>query len=167
MLCLFKNSHVHPSLNRYLMLISWLAVAAWLYFAFIEKALWSKLFSGEAILVDLLLGLPLVLMLAVVVYATLYWLLKLLVVVFLPQAIIPAESEHDAQLGESHEVLEEAYGEHYWENLDHDDFPDPKHPSATGQVESRTQQKGVDSRLGESEDCNKPSSSVSNDSERS
>ncbi|MDG6778059.1 hypothetical protein QCB44_04995 [Thiomicrorhabdus sp. zzn3] len=148
------------------MVISWLAVAAWLYFAFIEKALWSKLFSGEALLVDLLLGLPLVLMLAVVVYATLYWLLKLLVVVFLPQAIVPAESEHDAQLDENHKALEETYGERYWENLDQADVPDSKRSSVTRRV-GGAQRQSADSTLDNSEDSQKPSSSVSVDSERS
>ncbi|MDG6772918.1 hypothetical protein QCB45_01105 [Thiomicrorhabdus sp. ZW0627] len=118
MFCLFKNSHIHPALNRYVVLLSWLGVVAWLYFAFIEKELVLKLFKGHAVMVDLLLGIPLVLMLAVVVYATIYWLFKLLIIYLLPHAVIPANQEDltDSLDDESFQKeLESQYGEEYWQ----------------------------------------------------
>ncbi|WP_051347227.1 hypothetical protein [Thiomicrorhabdus chilensis] len=117
MFCLFKNSHIHPRINLYVVLVSLLSVVAWLYFAFIEKELVTKLFEGQAIMVDLLLGIPLVLMLAVVVYATVYWFFKLLIVYFLPQAIVPAqqfETLDDEMTEETLESLQEQLGEEYW-----------------------------------------------------
>jgi len=78
MLCLFRNTQIHTSLNRYAVLISLSAVVAWLYFTFVEKDLFNKLIEGKALIVDLVFGLPLVLALAIVVYATVYWVLKLL-----------------------------------------------------------------------------------------
>lgn len=119
MFCLFKNSHIHPRLNPYVILVSLLSVIAWLYFAFIEKELVTKLFEGQAIMVDLLLGIPLVLMLAVVVYATVYWFFKLLIVYLLPQAIVPAhhfESLDDSLPEETLESLQEQLGEEYWKH---------------------------------------------------
>jgi hypothetical protein len=118
MFCLFKNAHIHPRLNRYVSLVGWVGALAWLYFAFIEKALVYKLFQGEAILVDLLLGVPLVLMMAVVVYATLYWLLKLLIVYVWPQAMVPVEHKQSDILDDDPTVqaeLEQEFGEQYWD----------------------------------------------------
>lgn len=121
MFCLFKNSHIHPRINLYVVLVSLLSVVAWLYFAFIEKELMTKLFEGQAIMVDLLLGIPLVLMLAVVVYATVYWFFKLLIVYLLPQAIVPAQqfdTLDDEVSEETLESLQEQLGEEYWNDSD-------------------------------------------------
>ncbi|WP_178863819.1 hypothetical protein [Thiomicrorhabdus cannonii] len=114
MLCLFRNSVLQPSVNRIGVMLSWLAVLAWLYFSFVEKELWFKLLAGDAILVDLLLGIPLVLMLAVVVYATVYWSFKLLIIALFPQAVmpvVPAGAEH-------HDLTEQEteFGSDYWQD---------------------------------------------------
>ena len=117
---LFRTAQLYPKVNFYLIAIAWIGVLFWLNFTFIEKALIVKVMSGEAILVDLLFGLPLVLMLAVVVYATIYWFLKLIIVYVYPQAIMPA-SELDEALTEMVEdpelekTLQAKYGEAYWQ----------------------------------------------------
>ncbi len=122
MFCLFRNSHIHPSLNRYVILLSLFGVIGWLYFTFIEKSLVNMLMSGDALIVDLVLGLPLVLMMGVVVYATIYWTCKILIILLLPQLIVPAEPESDVlqeQLEEDNiQVLEEQHGSEYWVNDD-------------------------------------------------
>jgi len=116
MLCLFRNTQIHPSLNRYAVLISLSAVVAWLYFTFVEKDLFNKLIEGKALIVDLVFGLPLVLALAIVVYATVYWVLKLLVIFLLPQAIVHIEPEDELSdtLDEQVVELEKQHGEEYW-----------------------------------------------------
>lgn len=116
MLCLFRNTKIHPRLNKYAILVSLMAVLGWLYFTFIEKNLLQKLFEGQALIVDLVFGLPLVLALAIVVYATVYWVLKLLVIVLLPQAIVHIDSDdvHADVLEEDIEDLENKHGKEYW-----------------------------------------------------
>ncbi len=116
MLCLFRNSKIHPRLDKYAILASLLSVFAWLYFAFVEKSLLSKLFEGKALIVDLVFGLPLVLAMAIVVYALVYWALKLLLIFLIPQAIVHSESETlDAELLEKEVAeLEAEHGKDYW-----------------------------------------------------
>ncbi|GKT12925.1 MAG: hypothetical protein ISEC1_P1917 [Thiomicrorhabdus sp.] len=124
MFCLFRNSQIEPRLNRYVVLLSMLGVIGWLYFSFIEKSLASKLFEGQALLVDLVFGLPLVLMLAVVVYATIYWACKLIIMFLLPNAIILKSAEslqlEDELNDEEIKTLEETHGEDYWKQSNHD-----------------------------------------------
>jgi len=118
MFCLFRNSKIEPHLNLYVTLLSLAGVIAWLYFSFIEKSLVGKVLGGEALIVDLLFGLPLVLMLAVVVYACIYWSCKLLIIFLLPQAIISLSDEsavlQDALENESIEKQEDSHGKEYW-----------------------------------------------------
>lgn len=137
MFCLFRNSHIHPSLNRYIILLSLFGVIGWLYFTMIEKSLVNMLMSGDALIVDLVLGLPLVLMMAVVVYATIYWTCKILLIMLLPQFIVPAEPESDVlqeQLeADNIQALEEQHGSEYWAK---DDTPSELEPSKTEQKES-------------------------------
>jgi hypothetical protein len=116
MLCLFRNSVLQPSVNRIGVLLSWLAVLAWLYFSFVEKELWFKLLAGDAILVDLLLGIPLVLMLAVVVYATVYWFFKLIIIALFPQAVLPVAPADAA--ADHHDLTEQEteFGSQYWQD---------------------------------------------------
>jgi len=119
MFCLFRNSKIHPRLDKYAILASLLSVFAWLYFAFVEKSLMSKLFEGKALIVDLVFGLPLVLAMAIVVYALVYWSLKLIVIFLIPQAIINIEPETDhALLEEEMAELEEVHGKEYWNKLE-------------------------------------------------
>ncbi|PLA74352.1 hypothetical protein CYQ88_06590 [Hydrogenovibrio sp. SC-1] len=81
---LFKNSRLSYPLNWIVWGISVSGVLYWLFFAFIEKAFLDRVFGGTALFVDLLLGLPVVLIFALVVYALIYWGLKVLVILLLP-----------------------------------------------------------------------------------
>ncbi len=118
MLALFRNYYIAPGIDRYVVFLSWLGVIAWLYFAFIQKEFMSKIFSGKTVLVDLVLGLPLVLMLGVIVYACVYWGCKLFIIFLLPQALILKEQiNFPSQLREAQETefQEKEHGkEEYW-----------------------------------------------------
>ncbi|NPA72316.1 MAG: hypothetical protein GXO35_05750 [Gammaproteobacteria bacterium] len=139
MFCLFRNSLIHPALNLYVMLFSVLSALGWLYFTFIEKSLASKLFAGEALIVDLVFGLPLVLMMGVVIYATVYWTIKVILMLLVPQAIVlksDAESVLTEQLDDEYlQDLEETHGKAYW----HKDDSDASAPSKqAGTLESNS-----------------------------
>lgn len=81
---LFKNSRLSYPLNWIVWGISVSGVLYWLFFAFIEKGFLDRVLGGTALFVDLLLGLPVVLIFALVVYALIYWGLKVLVILLLP-----------------------------------------------------------------------------------
>ncbi|NCN43118.1 MAG: hypothetical protein CO158_00800 [Piscirickettsiaceae bacterium CG_4_9_14_3_um_filter_43_564] len=100
MFSLFKNSRLVYPLNWIVLLSSLFGVIYWLYFAFIEKAFLDRVLGGTALLVDLLLGLPVVLIFALVVYALIYWGLKVLVIVLLPNRLEQIEAP-DAQLSDT------------------------------------------------------------------
>lgn len=115
MLQLFRQAHIQPHLNRYVVMLSLVATVGWLYFSFIEKALLAKLFEGQALIVDLVFGLPLVLMMAVIVYAICYWSCKLLIIWLWPQQLYfidlyQEESDlinDDSHIAESHDSIAE------------------------------------------------------------
>lgn len=119
MFSLFRNSKIHPSLNKYAVLFSFICVIYWLYFAFIEKSLLNKLFEGHAMIVDLVFGLPLVLAMAVMIYALVYWSIKLLVMFLMPQAIVQISSdETDQEIEQNLQEMEAEHGEAYWNKKD-------------------------------------------------
>lgn len=141
MLCLFRNSHIHPRLDPAAIAISLAATLWWLYFAFIEKDLMSKISSGQALIVDLVFGLPLVLALAVMVYATVYWSLKLLLVLFFPKALVAKPEEiYELQEDEVLDSLEEEQGKEYWQS---ENSKEPK-PSQTSSKPQHHPKKEVD-----------------------
>jgi len=117
---LFRHYRMKPKLHRYAVLFSLSIVLAWLYFSFIEKSFVGKMLSGEALIVDLVLGLPLVLMFTVIVYACAYWSCKWLVIFFLPHAMIPYSLKNKMSDDET-ERQEEAHGEKYWQNDENTD----------------------------------------------
>lgn len=100
MLCLFRNSQIHPKLDPVAVALSWAATLYWLYFAFIEKALLDKIQTGNALLIDLVFGFPLVIFFAIMVYATVYWAIKLLLVVLWPVALIEKPQSFETDLAE-------------------------------------------------------------------
>jgi hypothetical protein len=92
-------------------------VLAWLYFSFIEKSFVGKIMSGEALLVDFVLGLPLIFMFTVIIYACAYWFCKWLVIFFLPHAMIPYSLKNQMNEDET-KLQEETHGEDYWHDND-------------------------------------------------
>lgn len=93
MFCLFKNSRLNPLLNLISLLLSWGAVAYWAHFAFIEKSFLENVFSGQAFFIDLLFGLPIVLIFAIVIYAMVSWTFKLLVILLYPAGVTQIATE--------------------------------------------------------------------------
>jgi len=115
MFCLFKNSKIAYPLNWIVLFLSLFGVVYWLHFAFIEKDFLETVFEGQALFVDLLLGLPVVLIFAVVVYAMIFWTLKVLIILFLPQMIV----QLDAPQAELSDELDPSLGDAYWEQQEH------------------------------------------------
>lgn len=97
MLCLFRNARLSPMFHILASLISWGTVFYWLYFSFIHKSFLENVFAGKALMVDLLLGLPVVLVFAIVIYAFLYWSIKLLVILLFPHTIIHLKTDLDEE----------------------------------------------------------------------
>ncbi|MBN2647585.1 MAG: hypothetical protein JXR44_07365 [Thiotrichales bacterium] len=120
MLCLFRSTRIHPKWNLWAILLSWLAVFLWLEFAFLQKSLLDKMLAGHALLIDLLLGVPLVLAMAIMIYALVYWGIKVGLIYFYPAGVVPIEqpealdSIQQAQLAEA----EAEYGADYWRKTD-------------------------------------------------
>lgn len=128
MLCLFRNTKLHSKINLIVVLFSLMSVIGWLYFTFVEKSLMQKLFAGQALIVDLVFGLPLILALAVVVYATVFWALKLIIIFTIPSAIIhinPDDKNSD-YLEEDIEDLENQHGKAYWNQNEEPSITDQK-----------------------------------------
>jgi len=114
MLCLFRNSLIHPRLDPAAIALSWIGTLYWLYFAFIEKALFDKITAGHALIVDLVFGLPLVFAVAIMIYATIYWGIKAVLATVFPMALVPKETGmiFEEDMGE----LENQYGDDYWDS---------------------------------------------------
>ncbi len=132
---LFRHYRIEAKLNRYAVLFSLSVVLAWLYFSFIEKSFVGKIMSGEALLVDFVLGLPLIFMFTVIIYACAYWLCKWLVIFFLPHAMIPY-SLKDQMSDDETKHQEETHGENYWQ--DNDKSVD--HPTETDSTQHKENQ---------------------------
>ncbi|MDG4813021.1 hypothetical protein P8629_08365 [Hydrogenovibrio sp. 3SP14C1] len=128
MFCLFKNSKIAYPFNWIVLLLSLAGVTYWLHFAFIEKEFLMTMFEGQALFVDLLLGIPVVLIFAVVVYAMIFWTLKVLIILFFPQLIIQLE----APQAELSDELDPSLGESYWQQED-GEHSDSEMPSKSSQ----------------------------------
>ncbi|MBD3822538.1 MAG: hypothetical protein IE914_09820 [Thiotrichales bacterium] len=109
MFCLFRNSKIRYPLNLWVWLASMAPVVYWLYFAFVEKSFLQNFLSGQSLFIDLLLGLPIVLIFGIVIYAMIYWLLKFIVIMFWPQMI-----EKLDVTSEEEQMPDPSLGENYW-----------------------------------------------------
>lgn len=126
MLCLFRNSNIHPRLDPAAIALSWIATLYWLHFAFIEKELFGKIQAGHALLIDLLFGLPLVLAFAVMIYATVYWLIKVILVLLWPAALV---AKPQAPIEETFSPEDEQhFGKDYWQNSQ-ESYQEPRQES--------------------------------------
>lgn len=109
MLCLFRNSKLSPVFHLLGLFISLSLMGYWLYFALVDKNFISHFLSGKALVIDLLFGLPVVLVFAVVVYAFSYWVFKLIIILLLPNTIIQIDSMEDSE-----EDLDPRFEDEYW-----------------------------------------------------
>ncbi len=141
---LFRHYRIEPKLHRYAVMFSLVIVLAWLYFTFIEKAFFGKILSGDAQLVDFVLGLPLIFMFTVIVYACAYWICKWLVIFFLPHAMVPYSLENQ-QHGEEIKRQEETHGEQYWNKTEpHADNTDNENTENTKEKSAKNRQNRSD-----------------------
>jgi len=117
MLCLFRNTKLQPNINLFAILISLASVIGWLYFTFVYKNLFEMLFAGQALIIDLVFGLPLILALAVVIYATVYWFIKLIVILLLPKLVVRVDPDDEiySTVHDDLTELEKQHGKGYWE----------------------------------------------------
>jgi hypothetical protein len=76
-------------------IFAWLAAIAWLYFTLINHAFIARILVGQTDLLDLILGLPLILSLAVVIYAMAYWAAKLMIIVWKPHWLAFPDDHYD------------------------------------------------------------------------
>lgn len=91
---LFRYAQPIKWLHQLMSFVSLLAAVLWLYFSVIHKQLMQRMIDGQAELLDALIGFPLVLALAIVIYASVYWFIKWLLIMFWPQSLtLPPETE--------------------------------------------------------------------------
>lgn len=126
MFCLFRNSKIAYPLSLWVWLASIAPVFYWLYFAMVEKDFLHNFVSGKSLFVDLLLGLPVVLIFGVVIYAMVFWVLKLLIILLMPSWIIPLtpleeDAPLDPELGEDYWKQHPDQQEHKSDDSTHDD----------------------------------------------
>lgn len=102
MFCKFRQSKLQFPINWVVAIISLLPVLVWLHFAFVQKGFLSQFVAGQTLLVDLFLGLPVVLVFAIVIYAMMAWSLKLLIMLFMPQWILPIACDDEENEDENY-----------------------------------------------------------------
>ncbi len=91
----FRYAKPGPTLHRLMAIFAWLAAIAWLYFTLINHAFIARILVGQTDLLDLILGLPLILSLAVVIYAMAYWAAKLMIIVWKPHWLAFPDDHYD------------------------------------------------------------------------
>ncbi|AEG31574.1 hypothetical protein [Thiomicrospira cyclica] len=91
----FRYAKPGPLLHKLMSIVAWTAAIGWLYFTLINQAFIQRIFTGQTDLLDLILGLPLILSLAVVIYAMAYWATKLVVIVWKPHWLAFPDDHYD------------------------------------------------------------------------
>lgn len=84
MLELFRYGKLPKLAHLGLVVASLAASFYWLYFAVIKMELLPRLLAGETLILDAVVGFPLILSLAIVVYAIVYWSVKIVMIVAYP-----------------------------------------------------------------------------------
>lgn len=94
MLEYFRYGQLPKSINQIMTALGLSAAIIWLYYSIVEKRLMDRLLTGQAELLDALIGFPLVLALAIVIYATVVWSIKLSIIFIAPKLItLPPQDE--------------------------------------------------------------------------
>ncbi|WFE68448.1 hypothetical protein P8S54_09590 [Thiomicrospira sp. R3] len=84
MLELFRYGQLPKLAHRGLLFASLAAALYWLYFSIVKMELLPRLLAGETLILDAIVGFPLVLALAIVVYAIVYWAIKIVMIIAYP-----------------------------------------------------------------------------------
>lgn len=91
---LFRYGHLPKKVHQLMFWAGLVAAGFWLNFSIIKMQLWPRLLAGETELLDALIGFPLVLALAIVVYAVVFWAIKLVIILTYPQWLtLPPEAD--------------------------------------------------------------------------
>ncbi|WP_156018276.1 hypothetical protein [Thiomicrospira pelophila] len=101
MLDLFRYAHPSKRLHQIMVLISSAASVIWLYYTIIAQQLLPRMIKGETELLDALIGFPLVLALAIVIYAIVYWSIKWFIIFVAPQKLTLPPEEHEVEFDPS------------------------------------------------------------------
>lgn len=91
----FRYAKPGPLLHKLMSIVAWAAAVGWLYFTLISQAFIQRIVTGQTDLLDLILGLPLILSLAVVIYAMAYWATKIVVIVWKPHWLAFPDDHYD------------------------------------------------------------------------
>lgn len=83
----FRYGKLPSKLDKITVFSGLLLAGFWLYFALIRKEFVLRVFTGQTVLLDLLIGLPIVLAFAIMVYAIVIWSVKILVMIAAPKLI--------------------------------------------------------------------------------
>jgi hypothetical protein len=81
---LFRYGHLPARVHYFLLALGAAAAFYWLHFAVIKMALLPRLMAGETLLLDAIVGFPLVLAMAIVVYGIVFWFIKLVLIMLYP-----------------------------------------------------------------------------------
>lgn len=120
MFCLFRNTHLKNPFANWVLGLSWFSAIYWSYFTFIEKGFWEKFSSGQTMFVDLLLGLPLVIAMAIVLYAATFWTFKVMAIFLFPSLTYYQEPQIPEEDTEKTEEMESSLGKEYWQETTSD-----------------------------------------------
>ncbi len=113
MFYLFRSSRIIYPFNYMAIFLSLIGVFYWLHFTLIDQLFLENFFGGEALLVDLLFGFPIVILFGLVIYAMAYWVIKVALILFAPFLLERIDScLYDDQLDT--DVAKE-FGDNYWQ----------------------------------------------------
>ncbi len=93
-LSMFLYGQLHPKLHFWVNLSGFATAGAWLFYALVVKDFIGRFLAGNLQFLDILVGLPLVIALAPVLYALVYWSVKWLVILIAPH-LIRLPEQHD------------------------------------------------------------------------
>lgn len=113
----FRYGKLPAKLDKITVFSGLLLAGFWLYFALIRKEFVLRVFTGQTVLLDLLIGLPIVLAFAIMVYAIVIWSVKILVMIAAPKLITMPD------LDEYYRSFEETSDDQYQE-IQQENHPD-------------------------------------------
>jgi len=117
MFCLFRNSRFIYPLNYIVFILSIAPVGYWLYFTLVEKSFLDNFIKGQTLFIDLLLGLPIVLLFAIIIYAMIYWTLKVATILVAPY-LLEENKYEDLSQDVLDPAITEQHGEDYWKSTE-------------------------------------------------
>lgn len=81
---LFRYGQLPVKVHYFLLALGAAAASYWLYFAVVKMELLARLMAGETLILDAIVGFPLVLAMAIVFYGIVFWFIKLVLIILYP-----------------------------------------------------------------------------------